>query len=188
MRLEPSDEGTFLFPPARYTSVAAYAEFWAKVPISDGILANVTAGYAKMIHLQKTLEEIEWVRSYDRAHKLGVKGPASKKMMDAYIGRPAACAAHLAEWHKPFPEGIKADMVRNIARAGQVSFFRSAFDPAGQAEIMAWTILVGDEYLSVLDVEKRYQLGCLRPYFQDPDRTAAALEVVRVERPRMQGV
>jgi hypothetical protein len=189
VRLVPRDDGTFLFPPASYADLASYADFWTRVPISDGVLSNITAGYADLIRRQGTFVGVEWGQRYDAQHKIELSQGSEKSRDAALLVRTEGHTAMMAEWHATHPERIKAGTARSIARAGQLVFFRSALKSSDQAELLESTITVGDEELTIAEVAARYQLSAIREYFQDPDvTTAERLEDLRVELRRMQGV
>jgi hypothetical protein len=182
VRLESNDEGTFLFPPAVYENSAAYLRFWANVPISDGVLANVSAGYADSIRRQTNLLGVDWGHIYDREHEVQLHQGSTTSREAAREQRNVAHSAMLAEFYETHPPRIKAGFARTVARAGQIYFYQASLDKADVAEVLASTVQLGSETLTVLDVQGRYKLSDIRDYFQDPEISAAErLEDLRIE-------
>ena len=180
--LEIKDEGTFLFPPAKYESMASYAKFWSNVPISDGVLANITVGYADLVRRQADSSGSTWGHRYDAVNEKALHHSNDTKKTAAVEARDVAYYAHMAAFYEEHPVRIKADFARAIARAGQACYFASALPLEEMDEIHEATVTVGQEELSIFDVTKRYQLGDIRDYFQNPEVTAAErLEDLRVE-------
>jgi hypothetical protein len=188
VRLEPRDDGTFLFPPASYTDVAAYVNFWITVPISDSVLTNITKGYADLIRRQGVVVGSAWAQPYDYAHKN--ESTSSKDAVRAAANR-ARIAAHqvvMDEWFETHPERIKAGAARSIARAGQLFYYSSALSDEDKVEVKKSTMMVGDKELTIAEIESLYQLREIREHFQDLDANAAdRLEDIRIELQRLQG-
>jgi hypothetical protein len=184
---QPASEGTFLFPPASYESVAQYTDFWANAPISDGVLSNITAGYADLIRRQANLLSVDWGHKYDAEHSRELHHGSKASMDAARKHREDAYLDHLAGWYISHPPKVKAGTARTVARAAQTVYFSSAFsDPNDRAEIQSSTMDLAGEILSVRDIVARYQMDKLRDYFQDPDvTTAERLEDLRIELQRM---
>lgn len=187
MRFESSDEGTFLFPPASYASVVAYANFWARVPISDGVLSNITAGYADLIRRQKIAESTVWGQRYDDAHDQELHHGTDSARAAARDRRSKAYDDYMQKWHETYPEKIKAGSARSVARAAQAYFYSGVLVEAEREEIYSATILLSANQVTIADVADLYQLHRIRDFFQDPDVTAAErLEDIRVELRNMQ--
>ena len=180
--LEIKDEGTFLFPPATYESMASYARFWSNVPISDGVLANITLGYADLVRRQADSSSLTWGHRYDAIHEKELHHSNATKKAAAVTARDLAYHEHMAAFYRTHPIRIKADFARAISRAGQAWYFATALSLEEKREIRESTVTVGGEELSISDVSERYQLHDIRDYFQNPEVTAAErLEDLRVE-------
>jgi hypothetical protein len=182
MHLEMNDEGTFLFPPAKYESMASYVRFWTNVPISDGVLSNIILGYADLVRQQANSVSVQWGHRYDAMNEKELHHSNATRKADAKAARDVAYNAHMAEFYKAHPVRIKADWARAVARAGQAAFFAGALSDADVEEIAAATVTVGDHEMSIRDVAITYQLSSIRESFQDPEVTAAErLEDLRIE-------
>jgi hypothetical protein len=173
VRLESNDVGTFLFPPSSYSDVSEYLSFWGNVDISDGVLANITAGYADLVRRQTNLLSVDWGHKYDRENEHALRQGSPESREAARESRDAAHIEMQSEWYVTHPPRIKATWARNIARAGQISYFRTALDEARWDDIVGSTIMVGTEEITVRDANERYQLGQIREYFVDPEVSAA---------------
>ncbi|MCU1585484.1 MAG: hypothetical protein JWM49_2040 [Microbacteriaceae bacterium] len=134
MHLEPLDQGTFLFPPATYTGIADYVNFWTTVPISDGVLANITAGYAEMIRLQLIAASVTWGHKYDAEHHKELHTGSDEKKIEVRKKRDGAHMVFVEEWHESHPRRIKPNIARSIARAGQLYFFHTSLSDEDSSE------------------------------------------------------
>ena len=187
VKLTPRDDGTFLFPPTSYKDEADYVSFWSNVPISDGVLSNITAGYAELIRKQLNAEKVPWGHRYDHEHAKDLHEGTEQQKDAARYRRSVEYEKFRLEWHKTYPERIKANSARAIARAGQIYYFATALSEEDRAVVRSSTLAVGDVDLTITEVVDRYQLRKLRPNFQDPEVTAAErLEDLRQELQRMQ--
>lgn len=148
VHLTSNDEGTFLFPPTSFDSVESYAKFWTAVPISDGILANITLGYAEMIRKQSIAVGVRWGHTYDNAHARELHQGSDRSKAEALAARDAAYNAYFEEWHQTRPRRIKADYARSVARTGQLSYYRGSLSSADQDAIHASTISIGGKDLT----------------------------------------
>ena len=156
MHLEPRNDGTFLVPPASYESAAEFAMFWINVPISDEVLSNIAAGYAALMRKQRDLVQIRWLAAAKKELKLAKFG------FD--VAGVGTLDEHIAAWQETYPERIKADEVRAIARAGQLYYYSSVV--GYEACVGDLTLMIGGEEMSVKDIAERYQLGELRLCFE----------------------
>lgn len=188
VRLMPREDGTFLFPPTTYEDAADYANFWTNVPISDGVLSNITSGYADLIRRQKDFVDVQWAQEYDANHRKELLNGSDSGKAAARAKRATAYDTFIAGWHEDYPARIKAGTARTIARAGQLYYFATALSDVDRDTIYASTMQLGDREISVDDLTTRYQTSRIREYFQDPEVTAAErLEDLRQELRRMQG-
>ena len=188
VRLMPREDGTFLFPPTTYEDASDFANFWMSVPISDGVLSNITAGYADLIRRLKDVEDVQWSQKYDTEHRKELLNGSDTAKAAARAKRSTAYDAFIAEWHESHPPRIKAGTARTIARAGQLYYFANALSDEDRDTIYSSTMTLGDKQMSVDDIMTRYQTYNIREYFQDPEVTAAErLEDLRQELRRMQG-
>jgi hypothetical protein len=182
MHLEMNDEGTFLFPPAKYESMASYVRFWTNVPISDGVLSNIILGYADLVRRQADSSSLSWSHRYDAIHEKELHSSNDAKKAAAVTARDAAYHVHMVDFYRKHPIRIKADFARAVARAGQACYFASALPEEEKVEVRASTVTVGDTEMSIAEVTKLYQLQEIRESFQDPEVTAAErLEDLRIE-------
>lgn len=182
VHLAMKDEGTFLFPPARYDSMASYANFWANVPISDGVLSNIILGYADLVRQQASSESVRWGHRYDAVNEKELHHSSEARKSAAKAAREVAYNAHMADFYRAHPVRIKADFARAVARAGQAAYFATALTAEETEEVRLSTVTVGDTEMSLREVTALYQLGEIRENFQDPEVTAAErLEDLRVE-------
>jgi hypothetical protein len=189
MHLTSNDVGTFLFPPVTYDSVDSYVKFWMTAPISDGVLSNITLAYDELIRRQWLSASVTWGHIYDNAHARELHNGTEKSKAEALAARNVAYNAAVEEWHVTRPKRIKADYARAVARAGQLSYYRTAFAETDQELINRFTISVGDQDMTVLEVVLSYQLGEIRPDFHDLASTSAErLEDIRTELRRMQQI
>ena len=183
----PEAEGTFLFPPASYTGTDQFLTFWGNVQITDGVLSNITAGYAELIRRQANLISVDWGHKYDAVHKNDLHHGSKASQDEAAVTREKAYVSHLAEWYKTHPMKIKAGTARPVARAMQMFYYSSAFkDQSDMVEVQSATVEVLGEVLTTRQVTDVYQGGSLRDYFQDPSvTTAERMEDLRIELQRM---
>ncbi|MEC5148801.1 hypothetical protein [Cryobacterium sp. GrIS_2_6] len=142
MRLEPRDDGTFLFPPSAYSDVASYADFWTRVEISDGVLANITKGYADLIRTQVSNLGVNWSHKYDYDHDQELHHGSESSRDTARARRTAAWDKVKADVYTRCPEKIKAGTARTIARAGQAVFYRSALPDENHDELTQATMSI----------------------------------------------
>ena len=182
VRLEPKEEGTFLFPPTRYRDAQDYAQFWTTVPISDGVLANITAGYADMVRRQLTSDGITWGHRYDAAHEKDLHSGSEASIAAARRAREKAYEEWVEEWHLTKPRRIRAGSARTIARAGQLYYYTAGLSEEDKELIHSSTLFVEGNDWTVEQVEATFQLRNIREHFQDPEVTAAErLEDLRQE-------
>jgi hypothetical protein len=193
VHLTPTNDGTFLFPPVAYgtnpdgNDLNEYVKFWTTAPISDGVLSNITSGYADLIRRQKIADGAVWAQGYDALHHKALHSNNETVKNAALADRAAAYAAFEEEWHKTRPAKIKAGTARSIARAGQLGYYGAALSDEDRVTVNQSTMLIGDEEITVFDIIGRYRLLEIRDNFQDPDSTAAErLEDLRQELRRMQ--
>ena len=187
MNLTPCDNGTFLFPPSNYKNTTEYVDFWCSVPISDGVLGNITAGYADLVRRQLNAEKVPWGHRYDYQHSKDLTSGTEQQKDAARYRRSVDYEKFKIGWYKTYPEGIRAGAARSIARAGQMCHFASGWNADDAAVIRASTLRIHSEDLTVEGIVGRYQLDKIRAYFQDPRVTAAErLEDVRQELQRIQ--
>lgn len=187
MHLDQANDGTFLFPPYSYADVEDFAQFWLSVPISDGILANIRAGYADRNRQELDLYSTKWAVAYDREHQRDLfKGSASRQAK-ADADRVEAYDAARKAWSEQNPMVISPPHARAIARAGQMSFYSWMLGEQGSAEIDDATLWIGYTQMTVAEIVATYRLEYLRAHFQDPQVMASELlEDIRIELRKLQ--
>jgi hypothetical protein len=195
VQLLPTNDGSFLFPPVSYgtpgepNDVKSYVEFWTTSPISDGVLTNISGGYADLVRRQKAVDSLEWGRFYDAQNHKALTSGSDASKATALAARADSYEKFFASWHETRPEKIKAGTARSIARAGQLRYYSAALSEADRDVIYQSTMLIGEDELTVHQITDRYRLSELRDFFQDPEATAAErLEDLRQELRRMQQV
>ena len=195
VHLTPNEDGTFLFPPTQYGStpgkseLGAYVTFWTSAPISDGVLTNITSGYADLVRRQKIVEGHAWAARYDVAHRSALTTGSAASQNAAQVERDRAYEEFFANWHVTNPAKIRAASARSIARAGQLSFFATALSDEDGKQVDDSTLNINGVDMTVSQIVEQYRLGELRDYFQDPDATAAErLEDLRQELRKMQKI
>ena len=182
VKLEPREDGTFLFPPTKYDDMAHYVDFWMKVPISDAVLSNITAGHADLVRRQLDAASTDWAIEYDIAHRKELTTGSDDAIRAAKASRELAHDEFVDKYFTQHPQKIRPVDARSIARAGQLSYHRAALSPNEEEAVHEATMYLRDGELSVGDIVDRYQLGELRGYFQDPEVTASErLEDLRLE-------
>lgn len=189
MQLDINTEGTFLFPPSGYSDANVYVKFWSDVPITDGVLSNITVGYAEFIRKESIAAGVRWGIQYDRENdkELHSKNPAREAAAD--IARQAAYDVFIDNWHETRPRRIRADYARAIARAGQLYYYSAALSNDDQDKVLGSTIALGSRQMTVNEIEDTFQLREIRPHFQDPEVTSSErLEDLRVEMQRLRGL
>jgi hypothetical protein len=183
VRLESDPSvGTFLFPPVRFDHVDHYLDFWAKVPISDGVLSNVVAGYKDLIGRQANLFSMDWGHKYDNAHSKQLHHANATTKSQALAAREEAYLSAMVDWHETRPAVIHAASARQIVRAAQVSYYRSSQSPSDAALVQSSEVAMFSSTLTVDELCEKYQLYKLRDSFCEPDSTSASrLEDLRLE-------
>lgn len=163
MRLEPRNDGSFLFPPASYANAGEFASFWANVPIGDEVLAKITAGYARLILQQRSALEQRWRLA--SAKDLECKPDA----VSMYKRSLKAVTVHTTAFDEMHPRRIEAHEARAIALAGQMHYYSSVVGKevgASAAFIGDLTLRIGGKEMSVKNIAELYQVGELRPCFE----------------------
>ncbi|WAC50295.1 hypothetical protein [Frigoribacterium sp. SL97] len=193
VELRFSSEGSFLYPPERWEStdgdggLRSYLDFWSRVEISDGVLGNVTTGYAELIRHEASLDSSQWTAHFNSAHYKVLNGGSETAVRRVLEQRDSEWEAHFAEWASQRHMRIRPNDVRAIARAGQLWYFSGSLPEEAQTVIWESTMRVNDSETTVGRVYTDYRLEELREYFQDPETTAAEkLEDLRLELRRMQ--
>jgi hypothetical protein len=188
MTFDSFAEGTFLFPPEKYPDAAAYLQFWNTVPISDGILANISAARAELLRKRSIATGVSWGHIYDAKNTLELhhKNPRREAIADA--ARAVAYEAHMTEWWGDKPKEIYPQVARRIVRAGQMFWYQYSLDEEDRMEVLTTTVRFGGKDLTLEQACDRYNLGEIRTSFREPAVTAAdLLDDVRVEIQRLQG-
>jgi len=179
-------EGSFLFP-VEHSDVQSYCRFWMSVPISDGVLSNVVQGYAELVRYDAVLDSSEWSARWDFANKKDLDSKSESTVRRALDRRDAEWEEHYAEWCAGRQMRIRPNDARNIARAGQLAYFRGQLSEQDQQAVLESTLRVNDSEATVNDIALAYRLDEIREFFQDPEATAAEkLEDLRLELRRMQ--
>lgn len=175
--------GTFLYPPLEYAGANDYIEFWSNVPISDGVLSNIRAGYAEAVRKDLDHALFVWAREYDAKHSRALQSPLDKKREKALEERQAAGDAYRVEYMKGAPERLHPTQTRTIARVGQMINNIQILNQDDADAVRSHRVQLGPGWTpTVEEVDELFQLGRIYEYFEDPDVTASErLEDVRLE-------
>ncbi|TFD72140.1 hypothetical protein [Cryobacterium sp. Hb1] len=187
MTFDSFAEGTFLFPPEEYPDAAAYLQFWNTVPISDGVLANISAARAELLRKRSIATGVSWGQTYDAKNALELhhKNPRREAIADA--ARAVAYEAHMTEWWGDTPKEIDPSFARRVARTGQMYWYRTCLSEEDQLEVEKTTVYMGGKDLTLGRACGRYLLNEIRASFREPATTMAELlDDVRVEIQRLQ--
>jgi len=187
MHLDPTDDGTFLFPRSSYPDASSFVRFWQTVKISDGVLSNITVGYAERIRKEAIKVGAGWGVVYDREHEAELHHRIPAREAAADKARLEAYDEFIAKWHVHNPKSIKPAFARSIARAGQLFYYSAALSEQEQMEVVSSTMNVDGAVMTVHEINTLYQLHEIRAHFQDPEVTSSErLEDLRIELQRLQ--
>lgn len=187
VHLDPMDDGTFLFPPSEYPDASSFARFWNSVKISDGVLSNITVGYAEFIRKEAIKAGNGWGMVYDRENEAELHHKSPDREAAADAARAKAYDAFIAEWYENHPKKIQSSYARSIARAGQLFYYSGALTVEQQDEVIASTMTLNGKDMTIQEIYSSYQLQEIRSHFQDPEVTSSErLEDLRIELQRLQ--
>lgn len=188
VRLEPRDEGSFLYPPETCANLEAYTNFWLNVPIPESILGNVCAGYDDLIRGLRDAERLRWMAAYDRENGASLHHKDPSIALAAAEERELADYMHIDNWHREnHPSQLPPTAIRSVVRAGQMAWYRYLLPEEDQERVLDMTFLVRQTDMPISKMVHRYLLSDLRDSFRDPEITASErLEDIRLELRRLQ--